>query len=221
MRTLNNNKYQIDINKLLDYGFIKENNTYTYNKYILNNEFQILVEYKDNIMTSKLIEVSFNDEYLQADSSTTGEYSNNIKNKYEEIIKDIKEKCFIKKVFKLNQTIQVIEYIRNKYNSDLEYLWEKYDDTAIVRNSINNKWFGIIMEINKGKLNIKEDTLVEVLDLSYYKNRVDEVINNKNIFPGYHMNKKSWITIVLDNSMSIDEIYKLIDISYEISIKKK
>lgn len=221
MRTLNNNKYQIDINKLLDYGFIKENNTYTYNKYILNNEFQILVEYKDNIMTSKLIEVSFNDEYLQADSSTTGEYSNNIKNKYEEILNDIKEKCFIKKVFKLNQTIQVIEYIRNKYNSDLEYLWEKYDDTAIVRNSINNKWFGIIMEINKGKLNIKEDTLVEVLDLSYYKNRVDEVINNKNIFPGYHMNKKSWITIVLDNSMSIDEIYKLIDISYEISIKKK
>ena len=162
MRTLNNNKYQIDINKLLDYGFIKENNTYTYNKYILNNEFQVLVEYKDNIMISKLIEVAYQDEYLQADSKTSGEYSNNIKNEYEEILNDIIEKCFTKKVFNYNQTKQVIDYIKNKYNTNLEYLWEKYDDTAIVRNNINNKWFGIIMKINKNKLDNSTNNLIEV-----------------------------------------------------------
>lgn len=61
MRTLNNN-YKVDESKLIEYGFIKVNNIYTYNKYILDNEFKIIVEYKDNIMTSKLIEVSFNDE---------------------------------------------------------------------------------------------------------------------------------------------------------------
>ena len=221
MRILNNEKYQANKQSLLEYGFIKENKTYRYIKNIINNEFQVLVEYKDNIMTSKLIERYFNDEYLQADSKISGEYSNNIKNEYEEILNDIIEKCFIKKVFNSNQTKQVIDYIKNKYNINLEYLWEKYDDTAIVRNNRNNKWFGIIMKINKNKLDNSTNNLIEVLDLSYYKNRVDEVIDNKSIYPGYHMNKKSWITVILDNSLNIKDIYKLIDISYEISITKK
>ena len=221
MRTLNNKNYRVDINKLLEYGFIKDNNIYRYNKIILNNEFKVLVEYKNDILTSKLIELSFDDEYLQADSITTGEYSNNIKNSYEEIINDIKNKCLIKNVYIGNQTIKIKNYIKNKYNCNIEYLWEKFDDNAVVRNNINNKWFGLFMNINASKLNIEEDKLVEILNLSYYKNRVDEVIDNKYIFPGYHMNKKSWITIVLNNSMDIDYIYKLIDISYEISITKK
>ncbi|MDO4996719.1 MAG: MmcQ/YjbR family DNA-binding protein [Bacilli bacterium] len=221
MRILNNEKYQVNKQSLLEYGFINENNIYTYIKNIINNEFQVLVEYKDNIMTSKLIEVAYQDEYLQADSKTSGEYSNNIKNEYEEILNDIIEKCFTKKVFNYNQTKQVIDYIKNKYNINLEYLWEKYDDTAIVRNNCNNKWFGIIMKINKNKLDNSTNNLIEVLDLSYYKNRVDEVIDNKSIYPGYHMNKKSWITVILDNSMNINDIYNLIDISYEISKMKK
>lgn len=221
MRTLNNKKYRVDINKLIEYGFIKENDIYTYSKYIFNNEFKVLIEYKENVLTSKLIEVSFNDEYLQADSNTTGEYSNNIRKTYEEIINDIKNKCLIKNVFIGNQTLQVIDYIKNKYNCNLEYLWEKSDDNAVVRNNKNNKWFGIFMQINASKLNIKEDKLMEVLDLSYYKNRVYEVIDNKYIYPGYHMNKNSWITIILNNSMDINDIYKLIDISYDISINKK
>ena len=34
------------------------------------------------------------------------------------------------------------------------------------------------------------------------------------------MNKKSWITIKLDGSVNENEIYKLIDNSYMLSIKK-
>ncbi|MBR3153114.1 MAG: MmcQ/YjbR family DNA-binding protein, partial [Clostridia bacterium] len=47
------------------------------------------------------------------------------------------------------------------------------------------------------------------------------IIDNKKIFPGYHMNKKSWITIKLDNSVETEEIIHLIDNSYELSLGKK
>lgn len=221
MRKINSNKYIIDQNKLLKYGFIKEKDSYKYTKLILDNEFKIEVEYKNNIMTSKLIEVAFNDEYMQADSTVTGEYANTIKTAYEEELNNIKDKCFIKQAFKEKQTNEIIKYIKEKYNCNPEFLWEKYDDTAAIRNNKNNKWFGIFMEVNKTKLGLDEDKQVEIIDLSYYKNRVDEVIDNKGIFPGYHMNKKSWITIILDGTVSIEEIEKLIDISYEISISKK
>lgn len=220
MRTLNNN-YKVDENKLIEYGFIKENNIYTYNKYILDNEFKIIVEYKDNIMTSKLIEVSFNDEYLQADSNSTGEYSNNIKTEYEKVLNNIKKNCQKKEVFKSTQTQEVINYIHNKYDCELEYLWEKYDNNAIVRNSLNNKWFGVFMKISPKKIGLKKEEDIEMIDLQYYKDKVDDIIDFKSIFPGYHMNKKSWVTIVLDNEMNIEDIFKLIDISYTLSISKK
>ena len=221
MRKINSNKYIIDPNKLLKYGFIKENDSYKYSKLILDNEFKIEVEYKDSNMTSKLIEVEFNDEYMQADSNVTGEYANTIKNAYEEELNNIKDKCFIKQAFKEKQTNEIIKYLKEKYNSEPEFLWEKYDDAAAIRNSKNNKWLGIFMEVNKTKLGMNEDQIVEIIDVSYYKDRVDEVIDNKGIFPGYHMNKKSWITILLDRTVSTEEIQRLIDISYEISISKK
>jgi len=37
--------------------------------------------------------------------------------------------------------------------------------------------------------------------------------------PGYHMNKKHWNTIILDGSIPDDEIFVLINDSYELVIK--
>ncbi|WP_423775113.1 MmcQ/YjbR family DNA-binding protein [Bartonella apis] len=43
------------------------------------------------------------------------------------------------------------------------------------------------------------------------------VILKSSLLPAYHMNKDSWITIVLDETVSIKEIYDLIDQSYSLT----
>ena len=35
--------------------------------------------------------------------------------------------------------------------------------------------------------------------------------------PAYHMNKKHWLTILLNGSVNDDEIYNLLDMSYEMT----
>jgi predicted DNA-binding protein (MmcQ/YjbR family) len=40
------------------------------------------------------------------------------------------------------------------------------------------------------------------------------------IKPGYHMNKRHWITITLDSSIPDHDVCFLIDLSYELVIKK-
>jgi predicted DNA-binding protein (MmcQ/YjbR family) len=40
------------------------------------------------------------------------------------------------------------------------------------------------------------------------------------IRPGYHMNKKHWNTIVLDGSIPEEQIFFLVDLSYELVYKK-
>lgn len=209
--------FKISYNSLLDYGFEKNGSIYTYQEFILNNEFKVVVEINNDMVISKLIEVAFNEEYLNADNSdAVGEYVGIIKDEYNKVINKIVDKFFQKDIFKNKQTKDVIKYIKDKYNDDLEFLWEKFEDNAIWRNKNNNKWYGLVLTVKKNKLGFNSDELIEVLDLRYDKEHIDKIIDNKNIFPGYHMNKKSWITIILDGSMDNLELFKLIDNSYNI-----
>lgn len=45
--------------------------------------------------------------------------------------------------------------------------------------------------------------------------------NKKGIYPEYHLNKKSWVSIILDDTLTDDEIMSLIDMSYQIVDSKK
>jgi len=43
---------------------------------------------------------------------------------------------------------------------------------------------------------------------------------NENVLPGYHMNKKHWNTVMIDNSMSPELLKEMIDHSYELVAKR-
>ncbi|MDE6869427.1 MAG: MmcQ/YjbR family DNA-binding protein, partial [Clostridia bacterium] len=80
--------------------------------------------------------------------------------------------------------------------------------------------YGLILIVPKSKLGIDSEEKVEIIDLRVSPREVGNLIDNKRYFPAYHMNKKSWITICLDGSMEIGEIYRRIDDSYVLALKK-
>ena len=53
----------IDTNKLLEYGFIKEEDSLVYKKKILEESFLVVIEYNDFIK-GKIIDLEFDEEYL-------------------------------------------------------------------------------------------------------------------------------------------------------------
>ncbi len=223
MRNLQNyfNKRKIDYTQLNKYGFKKEAEKYVYNANILVDQFAINISISEAEQVSKLIDLFDNSEYALADvEEATGEFVGKVRDAYESIIEDVIEKCTSKEIFKAKQTKEITEYIKQKYNDELEFLWEKFDDTAIWRNKETAKWYGLIMTIPENKISGTSDRKIEALDLHYQKEKIDKVIDNKTIFPGYHMNKKSWITIKLDGSVDTKKICELIDNSYELSRKK-
>ncbi|WP_179031466.1 MmcQ/YjbR family DNA-binding protein [Paenibacillus kribbensis] len=42
---------------------------------------------------------------------------------------------------------------------------------------------------------------------------------NKAIKPGYHLNKKHWNTVTVDSAFPLDDLYSMIDHSYELVFK--
>lgn len=223
MRNLNNElkRKTIDYNRLLEYGFAKENNQYIFKKKIYNEQFEIIVIVSNNSIVSKIMDLENDDEYVLVDVlGASGAFVGKIRNEYEEILNDIIKKCTHEDVFKSEQAKEIIKYIKEKYGDDLEFLWKKFDDNAVWRNKKNNKWYGALLIVAENKIGIDSDKLIEIIDLRYQKEDIKNFINNETIFPGYHMNKDNWITIKLDGSVKIEKIIELIDNSYKISLEK-
>ncbi len=87
-------------------------------------------------------------------------------------------------------------------------------------NKDNNKWYGALLIAQKSKIGIEEEGSIEIIDLLLEPEKIEKIVDNYRYFAGYHMNKKHWITIKLDGSVNINEIYELIDNSYNLSINK-
>lgn len=69
------------------------------------------------------------------------------------------------------------------------------------------KMFGLVYDRDGDLgLNLKCDPELSLVLRSQYKG----------VFPGYHMNKKHWNTVLFNSDISDEEIYRFIDISYDI-----
>lgn len=223
MRNLENyfKDRKINYDRLIEYGFILKEDNYYYEKVINDGVFKIVIEINKQQKIAKVIDLLNDQEYNLVDvKGATGNFVGKIKEIYEALINDIVDKCSDVDVFKSKQTIAIINYVKVKYDNDLEFLWKKSPKNAIWRNQNNRKWYGAVLVISKDKLKIESNEMVEILDLRYQKNDIKNIIDNYKIFPGYHMNKDNWITIILDGRVELEEIYQLIDNSYQLSLHK-
>ena len=210
---------KINFEKLLGLGFIKKDNYYEYETKIIDNQFSLIIKIdKDNSISSDVIDLSTNEKFILYDvTNATGEYIGKIREEYNNIIETVKSTCCCKNIFKSEYAKLIIEYIKQKYNDDLEYLWKKFPNNAIWRNKENNKWYGILLIVEKTKIGIKEEGSIEIIDLLLEPERIEKMVDNKKYFLCYHMNKKYLITIKLDGSVDINDIYEWINHSYNLS----
>lgn len=212
-------KSNIIVDKLIEYGFEKKENYYTYQKDILNKQFKVIIKYKNNKISGKIIDKELNEELLNYRvKNYVGDFINKVKDEYINILKDIKNKCCINNSYSSPQANRISELIKEKYNDNPEFLWDD-DKNSVFRNPSNKKWYGIIMNINIEKIG-RESIVNDVMNVKLPKEMIEELLKTNNYYKAYHMNKKYWITFILDDSISDEEIMKLIEISHSYTEKK-
>ena len=114
----------------------------------------------------------------------------------------------------------LIKLAYDNYGSSPEYLWESDPDSFVLRRSDTKKWFAAFMRVSFEKIGAEGKGIVEILDVKCSPLMVGSMIQKKGYFPGYHMNKNNWITVLLDGTVDFDEIAMLLDESYELVGKK-
>ena len=110
---------------------------------------------------------------------------------------------------------QLFDHVKKKYKAKPEYLWMRFPDYAIFRHKDNEKWFGLVMNIEKRKLGIDGDDIVDILNVKLPDPRlVGLLIQQPGYFRGYHISKGNWVSILLDGSVPFDDIRRWLDESY-------
>ena len=127
---------KIDFQKLKKYGFQNKSGSFIFETEIKKGEFKLILNFsKDSELDYKIIETATGEEYEPAYiKNAEGSFVGEIRQETEEIISDISNKCTYFNPFVSEYTYKVIDYIKEKYSDEPEYLWDKFPDNAIFRN---------------------------------------------------------------------------------------
>lgn len=209
-----------NIEKMSDYGFIIKDGKGLYETNIIDGAFRLSVFVAENgDVDTNLIEIENGEPYVLYKTNASGTYVGEIRAAVEAVLIDVAYTCYDSSVFKTNQAQMAIEYVRKKYGDELEFLWKKFPDNAIWRRKDNQKWYGAILTVNGRKIGLNTDKIVEIIDLRMKAENKDNILSREHYYPGWHMNKKSWYTLVLDDYVADEEIKLRITESYELAKK--
>ena len=194
-----------------------------YQKLFLEDTFKAVVKVSETgEVTGTVYDLENEEEFLPLRiENNQGAFVSKVRDEYEKILTEIRDTYFMKNHFIYPQSNRITRKILSKYGDEPEFLWEKFDGSGVFRNKESQKWYAAILDVDRGKLQKGKSGVIEVLDIKLNPEEIQELLLQPNFYPAYHMNKKSWITIILDESVSDEVVMDLIDKSYQLSFKKK
>lgn len=211
--------YQFNQEKARDYGFVENGGVWTYSCQILQGDFVMTVSITTENVSFQVFDRETGDLYPQVYmQSMTGSFVASVREACLVILYQIRKACFDVQDFICPQTKRIMAQIQEKYGNQLEYLWEKSPDTAVLRHEGNKKWYTVLMRISWDKLEKGREGLVEAVNLKH--DQVVDLISQKGIYPAFHMNKRYWISVAFDDTLSDEMVLELIEKSRNLTSKK-
>ena len=211
--------YQFNSKKAKEYGFVENQGVWTYSSTILQGDFLMMVTVEDGDLSFQVYDQETGDLYPQVHmESMRGSFVGNVREACLEILYQIRKACFEVQDFICPQTKRIMDQVKEKYGNQLEYLWEKSPDTAVLRHEGNKKWYAVLMKISWDKLEKGREGQVEAVNLKH--DQVADLLSKKGIYPAFHMNKRYWISVALDDTLSDEELLELIEKSWNLTTKK-
>lgn len=203
-----------NFSKLSSFGFTQSDGKYCYSAHILNGQFELRVDVfcSNGEVKTEVIDTATDEPYaLYTVKEASGAFVGAVRSECERVLMEISEQCFEKDVFKRDYSRKIIGYVREKYGDELQFLWSKFPSNAVWRRKDNGKRYGILLTVSKRKLGLDSDEMIEIIDLRIDPDVLPKLVDDKRYFRGYHMNKKTWMTICLDGLVPFEEICDWLD----------
>ena len=211
--------YQFNSKKAKEYGFIENQGVWTYSSTILQGDFFMMVTVEDGDLSFRVYDQETGELYPQIHmESMRGTFVGSVREACLEVLYSIRKACFEVQEFLYPQTKRIMALVQAKYGNQLEYLWEKSPDTAVLRHEDNQKWYAVLMRIPWDRLDKEREGLVEAVNLKH--DQVADLLSQNGIYPAFHMNKRYWISLPLDDTLTDEKVLELFERSWFLTSKK-
>ncbi len=210
------------IERMEPFGFRKVENGFEYASDFMDGDFRAILTVSDKgEITGKVIDTMNNEEYtpLRAESFN-GAYVNSVRAAYEKLLDFVAGNCCKDVLFASDQANRITEWILKRYSVNPDFPWEQsqYQSYGTFRHPENNKWFALIMNVKWNTL-LKDGNMepVDIVNLKAEPNQSGERGEKQGVYPGYHMNHKNWISVVLDERLTDEDVMRMVDTSFSLT----
>lgn len=216
---------QFEPRKMLDFGFIKTGGAYRYETDFMNGDFSATVIIFDNGAFDCTVVDKMNDEEyrpLRIDSFSGG-YVNSVRLAYEALLESIAGGCCKDVLFASDQANRIAERISEVFGVAPDFPWKqsKYESCGVFRHADNLKWFALIMNVRRRLITKGGDnSTVDIINLKSEPDMIEQLTRQTGIYPAYHMNRKHWISVSLDDALTDDRVMALLTKSFELTKKQ-
>lgn len=209
-----------DVKKLEQYGFIKDRNRYEYTKELIDVCMTVIVVVDKGSLYGKVIDNQTRDEYITIHTAgNKGNYATKVRTQYLEVLEDIASHCFYRVTYASDQANSMHEWMTNTLHDICGHPFTKVvnhkrvtaEDVSAYHQQDNNKLYAMMLSISRSKVDGKDDTnLEDIITIKVNPDDIHALLEKDGIYPGYHMNKKHWISIIMDSSVEDKQIQQLI-----------
>lgn len=171
----------------------------------------------------RVIDEDTKEEYLPfLAQNQTGSYVAEVRKEYRLLLEELKSTCFTMLPAELPQVERLQQHLLETYGESPDFPFKKYPTFAVFRNRDNQKWYALIMPLPLCQFLPKEKSqvLIHVLNVKVPKEKIKDLQTLPGIYPAYHMNKSTWISIWLDKDIQDDLLFSLVEKSRQLTMAK-
>lgn len=208
-------QHQVNWDSLIPFGFQKESGNFHYQESIMNGDFRVHVWIDHNgIVSTRVIDVDLDEDYLSIDlENSRNAFVNQVQAAYRKVLENIAAACFTHLPFGSDQMNRIYHCLESAFGDSYDYPFEKVPDAKAFR--VAGKWYALVMHVEGKKLQgyegLAKDRVLEVVNLKVKPEHLADLLDRDGIYPAYHMSKKSWVTVVLDDSLPDQDLISLFE----------
>lgn len=217
MKYMDLDQYEYEETKLIEYGFQKQNTGYAYTIPLRSHEYYCLIQIDAKELSVDVYD-AFDDElflpfYVKRYQSA---YLAEMKAEIDRAVNQIIAGCFT--ICDGKQIL--LSFARDYFHTASEYPWENLSH-CVLKTANKQKWCAIFMRIPYKTLGMNRQGSVDIVNVKAEPQAVTQLIDNRHYFSAYHMNKKYWLTILLDRETDLEKAKALLKDSYSLVGGKK
>ncbi|WP_029187346.1 MmcQ/YjbR family DNA-binding protein [Streptococcus suis] len=208
------NSYQINLPSLLPFGFIFSGNRYIYREVFMEGQFEAVVEVDEAGQLSSFVWDCEMEEVYTAHLVTApaGAFVGQVRESYQSILARVEEACCVALPFSQNQSNRIAQLIKEQWGDLPDYPFAKLPTYGAFRHPANNKWYALVSQIPRDKLDGSgSQEQVEIVNLKVDGREIAELLFQSGIYPAYHMSKKTWVSVLLDETVEDEAILALLE----------